>query len=411
MTNLIKRWWEDSYSLTFPIQTTGQSLRIIETSTGNCKKFNCEQHMIEINFNHSNKTFSEAKNDITQMFTEIHTKMDSLMKSNDKIRITFFHDELQEPIGYEFMSKQTLNRTSLQSKFESVIQSYKEVKLNSNNSLRAVIVIAHTPTGTGRPTSNCAYFYNNQQDFLSSRKYIIPVFNDDNFCAARAVLIAIEYQRIKVKLNKKIKAEISINKINKSNKLKRLIKKCKFADKPFGLEEFKKMEVYLKDYQITIINEDGKRDNRKPIYIGRANKFYIYLSYTGSHYNVINNIKAFYNTNYYCHDCKKPYKNRTDHVCYKSCYYCRRIGCLIDLSSKNYCSFCNRKCNNEKCLQLHMYSTCIKVSKCKTCHFNLTKNHTCYNQKYCYNCKKIVDIDHKCYILTEDQKVFWIHIF
>ena len=396
---LIKRWWED-----VPVQIAGQSIRVVETSTGNCKKFNCEQHMIEINFNQSNKTFSEAKEDITNMFIEIHSKMNSLMKNNDKVRITFFHDEFREPIGYEFMNKETLNKTSLQSKFESVVQSYREVKLNRNNALKAIIVIAHTPAGSGRLSSKSAYLFKSQQEYLSSRKYIIPVENNDNFCAARAVLIAIEYLKINNNKNKELNAEISINKVNRSNKLNRMIKKCKFKNRPMGIEEFKKMEVYLIDYQITVINEDGKRDNKKPIFVGMPNKFHIYLSYTGSHYNVINNIKAFYNLAYYCHDCKVAYQKRTEHICYKSCVYCYRLGCEKDIYSKSYCSYCKIKCNNDKCLRLHEYKTCKEIAICKVCNCKKTKKHTCFDQKYCTFCHNVVDIEHKCFILTEEER-------
>ena len=361
--------------------------------------------MIKISFNECDKNFSQAKDEITNLFTEIHSKMNSLMNPNDKIRITFFHDDFKEPIEYEFMSKDTLNKTNSQSKFESVIQSYREIKLNLNDSLKALIVVAHTPSGSGRPSSKISYLFRNQQDYLSSRKYIIPIENNDNFCAARAVLIAVEYSKIDNNKNKEHNANMSKHKVNNSQALKKLIKKCKFKNKPMGIEEFKKLEVYLKDYQITVINEDGKRDNKKPIFVGTPNKYNIYLSYTGSHYNVINNIKAFYNKSYYCHDCKIPYQNRNDHFCSKSCIYCNRIDCLKDFLSKNFCDYCKKKCNNQKCLQLHEYNNCKKVLNCDVCNFKKTKKHTCFDKKFCNNCNNIVDINHKCFILTEGEKI------
>jgi len=49
----------------------------------------------------------------------------------------------------------------------------------------------------------------------------------------------------------------------------KVAKKCKISDKPCGIPEFKKFEIYFKDYQITVIEGNGKFS--EPIFVGNSN--------------------------------------------------------------------------------------------------------------------------------------------
>ena len=40
---------------------------------------------------------------------------------------------------------------------------------------------------------------------------------------------------------------------------------------------------------------------------------------------------------------------------------------------------------------------------CNTCQRLKVRNHVCVNQKYCKNCKDVVELDHKCYILNSKK--------
>ena len=70
----VKRWWEDDYNLSKSYQIGANMYYITSSSAGQCKKFNCSQHTFNINFNNVNKTFSQAQNEIAQLFTDLHLK-------------------------------------------------------------------------------------------------------------------------------------------------------------------------------------------------------------------------------------------------------------------------------------------------------------------------------------------------
>ncbi|CAF0802638.1 unnamed protein product [Brachionus calyciflorus] len=116
-------------------------------------------------------------------------------------------------------------------------------------------------------------------------------------------------------------------------KVDKIATDLKLPDTSYVIEEIKKIENYLKDYQITIINCDGKLD-KHPIYIGEPKNKFIYLTITGSHYKVITSMKAFYNRSYYCDFCKIAYQNVEKHKCKNMCNSCNRQKCAIETAFK-----------------------------------------------------------------------------
>ena len=265
-----ERWWEMA-----PTQQTGgqdQDVVLRHSLVNNCVRFNCEQHTIECSFKAVDKTFSQAQHEISQMFVKIHQKMLGLLNEKDQIRITFFHEDFDRAIGYPFMGKRELQNLNLQEKFDSIIQSYKTINMNSNNSLTANIIIAHLPSGSGNKKRS--HSYQNQQEYFDDNLNYIAIENDDNYCLIRAVIVVI--------------ASLLYNKVVQ------VAKKCQIEDRPCGIQEIKKLEVYFKEYQITLLNSDSKFDS-KPVYSGLKNsKFLHILLHYFNHKLAKSNLKANY---------------------------------------------------------------------------------------------------------------------
>lgn len=304
------------------------------------------------------------------------------------------------------MNRATLSVTNLQDTFDEVIQSYRTVVLNSNNSLRATIVVAHLPSGSGGD-------YQSQQAFIDDSERYIPIINSDNTCGIRAVIVAIAYEKTKAKhlhpIERKQNQTI-FNKLTRPNSslLQKEVLKvknaCYIADKPCGIKEFQLMEIFFKYYQINIIKNDGVLD-KEPLYRGPPNKKQIYINYTESHYNVIKYIKKFFKCKYFCEICKVKYNNIRDHYCKAKCNFCNREKCkILEMIT---CDSCNTECNSPNCLKFHSLYMCRVENNCKNCNTFKKKIHVCSDkqEKYCRNCKLVVKIDHRCFILTEDEKV------
>ncbi len=180
-----------------------------------------------------------------------------MVGENDYIRVTFLHKEFDRPVGYPFMDKKTFSRSNLLHTFESVIQSYREIKVNQNNSLKCMVVIARLPSGSGM-SLDCSsvneYFYSNSN--------IVTVINDDNYCLVRAVILAVEQHRNKDLFNKLIKRKNNIESSLLKKQVIKIVKKLKIGDHQLGIVELKKLEVYYKEFQITLVDARSKFDKK-----------------------------------------------------------------------------------------------------------------------------------------------------
>ena len=154
------------------------------------------------------------------------------------------------------MDKRQLQTLNLQEKFESVILSYKTIKMNANNSLTANIIIAHLPSGSGK--KKVSHSYQSQQEYFDDRSNYITFENEDNYCMIRAVIIAIANNENDPSLSKLLKYRSSLL----QNKVIQVAKRCQIEDKPCGLQELKKLEIYFREYQITLLNSDSIFDSK-----------------------------------------------------------------------------------------------------------------------------------------------------
>ena len=185
MSNIV-RWWENNYQ---PIQRGGNLFNITTSFESHSRKFNTEQRVFNISFNAVRKTFQEAQEEIRELFINLHEKFLALMGDKDYIRITFLHEDFDRGIGYPFMNKSTFMNANLLNTFENVIQSYKTIEMNNNNSLKAMVCIARLPSGSSLSATNAT------QNFFNESKNIIVIVNDDNFCLIHAVLTAIHWYK------------------------------------------------------------------------------------------------------------------------------------------------------------------------------------------------------------------------
>jgi hypothetical protein len=67
------------------------------------------------------------------------------------------------------------------------------------------------------------------------------------------------------------------------------------------------------------------------------------------------------------------------------------------------CNNCNTNCLNDLCLLIHQEKVCPKYIKCTTCGRYQDRIHVC-DGSWCLNCSPAVIMDHKCFILTQEER-------
>ena len=300
--------------------------------TENQESVNSDYGLTQMNFtvkiSDRERTFDEASEDIHNMFTQISEFFIRKMNENDKIRIVFNHDDFSTSIDLPFVSRNKFTARLLIDSFENVIQSFKDSYVSSN-SFKVTVQIQSMPIGSGRkclgikkkqkPYIKVTKINNNIldnldlydiQEYCNRKKSIIKVINNDHLCLVRAVLIAIKYLKNDEKKEEYAKA----NNKELNRDVEKICKKIYFPNTGSGIPEIKNLELYLRDYCITLFDGHSPKD-AKPLYRGLVNKYFINLLLTKSHYNVITSMPAYLKRSYYCDFCIKSWNDYGVHKC------------------------------------------------------------------------------------------------
>ena len=128
--------------------------------------------------------------------------------------------------------------------------------------------------------------------------------------------------------------------------------------------------------------------------------------------NEIKSLTAFYDSPYYCDECKKGYIKGDKHKCPSKCLSC--FTCTKNKKCEGdeiICKTCNRKFFGKRCFKNHLKSrskvegktdiVCDTVKQCNDYLLIITgkfiKEHKC-SHSVCNNCNTYVGKDHECYL-------------
>jgi hypothetical protein len=324
----------------------------------------------------------------------LHNELTLESNDSDRIFVVFFHTSLDMPISIGSMKVSELTPQILSDEFIRVSQSKRLLRIDNNLEIRCHI--AEVPTG-GVLEKNLNTF--------KDRRSVITLKNRDNLCALRAFIIGKyicdgisridNYTRSN---NRQVTSEIS-----------QTCKILAIEDKSLGLAELEKIELYYKNYQLTVYDKTCMINGKKsiPIYQGvvSVDKKFIYLLLLDNHYYVIRSPAKFFRSSNFCDYCKHPYEKKSFHNCTFICYACKLTSCKVNTYKFIKCDKCDILCNGSDCLNNHKNIICIPKKNCEICLGPKKFNHICDGDfKYCNNCRVQVDFDHKCFIVAETIK-------
>ena len=335
---------------------------------------------------------------LRQIFTAIFQDVTEGAKSKDLVRVTVQSPTLDYPIVIPFLKLPELTADRFLSEIERVIQSNEDFAIDSG----LVLEFTHVDMPNGGAQKRCKFV--DMDKFLTEKRCIIRIQNQDDLCCARAIVTAMARLDNHEKWNS-IRAGYHLQR----QLAEQLHKKADVVQGICGIEEIKKFQAVLPDYQIYVIS---KEHFNAIIYSGPESSNKIYLYYHNDHYDVITSMPAFLSRNYFCTKCNKGYDHKEDHKCHQVCHSCRKIhepfeGDWIE------CEKCHRYFRGQECFDLHMKltakgnSTCVIMNRCldcgKTVNKKMDKNHVC-GQMYCNLCKGFFPETHKCYMIIPETK-------
>ena len=320
----------------------------------------------------------------------------------DQVRVILHSTQLEYPITFPFMTPERLTTERILAKFQRVIQSNQEFRLNDKVDVN-VIHVSMPSGGKGSKRSEI-----NLEKHLEKKRSIVRIQNDDDLCMARALVVA----KAKLDNDPQYKSIVDHRWPMQTRLAQELHQSAGVPLGPCGIEEAKQFQAYLADYQISIVS---KEYSNKIIYTGPKKEKKIYLYMHNNHYDVITKMPGFFASVYYCHTCKKAYNNHEDHRCPNACKCCRFPSECPEVSWET-CNVCHRLFKSQQCYEQHKQSrgdarsVCQSLVKCTKCqkvvrqYKQLPKKHRCGLTK-CWICGKFVQLEgHRCFIQPECKK-------
>ena len=338
--------------------------------------------------------------DIYHIFQELvkTVKKRRNLSNNDMLRLVIQNEELPNAISTKFNKVQDFKLGDLDKIIH--ILEYRAIPIEK---CKIVVQSVKIPTGKGR-----LYL---TTDTISRKNCIITIKNDDTTCLARSIVT----EMANLHPEKWTKTQLHDG-FNKSRKLQK--EQAMKLDEEVHVEindygnDLSDIEKFAKHLDIEINIVDAEQFNNIVYTANKGSEDKIYLLKTRNHFDVIKSLTAFYDTPYYCHECKKAYTKRDKHKCPSKCLSCFTYKKDTKCEGKEIiCKKCNRKFFGKRCFKNHLKNiskiegktdiVCDAVKKCLDCNRIITgkyvNNHKCgYTE--CTNCGKYVSKNHKCFM-------------
>ena len=340
-------------------------------------------------------------NEIYHIFQELvkTIKKRRNLSNNDMIRVLIQNEELPNTISTKFNKVKSFKLGDLENIIN--IMEYRGIPLETS---KIIVQSVKIPTGKGR-----LYL---TKDTISRKGCIITVKNDDTTCLARSIVTAMA----NLHPEKWTKTQLHDG-FNKSRKLQKeqamkLHEEARVEINDYG-NDLSDIEKFAKHLGIEINVIDAEQFNSIVHTANKGSEDKVYLLKTRNHFDIIKSLTAFYDTPYYCHECKKAYTKRDKHKCPSKCLSCFTYTKDTKCEGKNLiiCEKCNRKFFGKRCFKNHLKNrskiegktdiVCDTIKKCNDCSRIITGKYVnCHRCDYseCTNCGKYVGKNHKCFM-------------
>ena len=249
-------------------------------------------------------------NEIYHIFQELvkTIKKRRNLSDNDLIRVVIQNEELPNAISTKFNKVESFKLGDLENIIN--IMEYRGISLETS---KIIVQSVKIPTGKGK-----LYL---TKDTISRKGCIITVKNYDTTCLARSIVTAVA----NLHPERWTKTQLHDG-FNKSRKLQKeeamkLHEKANVEINDYG-NDLSDIEKFAKHLGIEINIIDAEQFNSIVHTANKGSEDKVYLLKTRNHFDVIKSLTAFYDTPYYCHECKKAYTKRDKHKCPSKCLSC-----------------------------------------------------------------------------------------
>ena len=320
------------------------------------------------------------------------------LSDNDMLRLVIQNEELPNAISMKFNKVEDFKLGDLETIIN--ILEYRAIPIEK---CKIVVQSVQIPTGKGR-----LYL---TKDTVSRKNCIITIKNDDTICLARAVVTSLANLHPERWSKTQLKNGFNSSRKLQKDQAMKLHEEANIEINDYG-NDLSDIEKFAKHLGIEINIIDAEQFNSIIYTANKGSEDKIYLLKNRNHFDVIKSLTAFYDTPYYCHECKKAYTKRDKHKCPSKCLSCFSHAKEWKCDGKEIVyEKCNRKFFGKRCFKNHfknqskvegkMDIVCDTVKKCLDFNRIITGKYVNSDKcvfSECSNCKKYVGKNHKCYL-------------
>ena len=329
----------------------------------------------------------------------------------DFVRVVILADSLSFPISLAFLRRHYVTPERIMGEIERVIQSNEKFVLEEG--MRMTIYHVELPRGEG---SGCRKKGASIDNFLTRKRCIIQIKNQDDLCFGRALALGVARVTEDPQYSTLLRGDKGTGVRKRKNgtlQFRRALELYAQAGVPPGpvsQEDYGKFQNILPAIQLNIYSPLMGH-----LYNGPHHEKNITLYLHNNHYSVVTSMAGLLNRSYYCDKCRQGYNEKQDHECENICKACLRGQCVAE-GAPLPCDLCGREFVNPDCFLKHTEvnkegnTTCSSKWQCKDCqctYFTYSRkrhDHVCYEYQ-CHICKKYVTRPHLCYMQPDrDEK-------
>jgi hypothetical protein len=367
------------------------------------RRFRRRSNKITFKIIHNFGSFSDLfqiESNIDNFYEEFMKKQLENADAEDPVSVSISHSELTgKPLFIPPKRKHLFDRKSLFNVLYEVAQSNNSFLLAGD--LKLEINITEKARGQGKKIPKPPITV---EQMKNKSRSVILISNKNNGCGFHALVVC----KAKHELSKGSYAWLCMRRDGNNAQTiaaRQLARNCGLDyNKEVSSDDFPKIQNFLKDYQIVVIDGHNK-SNR--IYVGhiyRKKKLFIELIESScgvSHYNSITNIVPYMGQSYYCEHCHKSYLVKYSHSCEFICKCCFNYPICSEQNEKINCENCKIDFSGMDCYDKHLIgrnNVCKSRKKCIECLSVYVGKHEC-NLKKCRNCVEQYKLKHHyCYL-------------
>ena len=354
-------------------------IRIHEKQTR--EKFNATEVDYRLRLKNLDDTFAiDGLSLLSAIMDDVLGRLKDGIQPRDMVKIVLQASGLDKPIALPFIKKDDLTIDRFITRVEHVLQSKKDVALNSDMTISFV----HMEMPEGGKSKR--FIFKTWEEKKKEWNSIIDITNqNDDMCLARAIVTGQAKQELNCTNRNCTWRSIRDGKRHQKERAKKLQEKAGVPLDVCGLDQVKIFQTFIPDCQLCVVS---KEHLNKIVWKGPDKSKGIYLLYNDHHFDLITSMSGYLNRGYWCHPCKKGYDDKRIHRCQNRCKMCRNGNCLTT------CLACyqNHKGNGSA---IKKYDTiCKQYFKCIKCDrvvdrkfLRKGKKHNC-TDLWCRICKR-----------------------